>query len=75
VEETSEELKYRSGNHFWDWVTNSNPIAGVILDQLNLSNVQIAVIQQAMDSLIRERAAGSGTAVLISPINIGIGMK
>lgn len=75
VEETSEELKYQSGKHFWDWVTNSNPIAGMILDQLNLSKVQIAVIQQAMDSLIRERAGGSGTAVLISPINIGIGMK
>jgi SAM-dependent methyltransferase len=75
AEETSEELKYQSGKHFWDWVTNSNPIAGMILDQLNLSKVQIAVIQQAMDSLIRERAAGSGTAVLISPINIGIGMK
>jgi hypothetical protein len=75
VEETSEELKYQSGKHFWDWVTNSNPIAGMILDQLNLSKVQIAMIQQVMDSLIRERAAGSGTAVLISPINIGIGMK
>jgi hypothetical protein len=25
VEETSEEMKYRSGKDFWDWVTNSNP--------------------------------------------------
>jgi hypothetical protein len=33
------------------------------------------VIQQALDDLVRERAAGSGTAVLISPINIGIGTK
>jgi ubiquinone/menaquinone biosynthesis C-methylase UbiE len=75
VEETSEEMKYHSGKHFWDWVTNSNPIAGMILGQLNLNKEQLAVIQQAMDDLVRERAAGSGTAVLISPINIGIGMK
>jgi hypothetical protein len=74
-EETSEELRYQSGKHFWDWVTNSNPVAGMILGQLNLSKERIAVIQQAMDSLIRERAAGSGTAVLVSPINIGIGVK
>lgn len=75
VEQTSEELRYQSGKHFWDWVMNSNPVAGMILGQLNLSKERIAVIQQAMDTLIRERAAGSGTAVLISPINIGIGMK
>ena len=56
-------------------MTHSNPIVGVILGQLDLSKEQIAMIQQAMDDLIRERAAGSGTAVLISPINIGIGTK
>jgi hypothetical protein len=70
VEETSEELKYQSGKQLWDWVTNSNPIAGMILGQLNLNKEQVAVIQQAMDDLIRERAAGSGTAILISPINM-----
>jgi ubiquinone/menaquinone biosynthesis C-methylase UbiE len=75
VEETSEELKYQSGKQLWDWVTNSNPLAGVILGQLDLNKDQIAVIQQAMDDLVRERAAGSGTAVLISSINIGIGTK
>ena len=75
VEETSEEMKYQSGKQFWDWVMNSNPIAGMMLGQLNLTKEQLAVIRQAMDDSIRERAAGSGTAVLISPINIGIGTK
>jgi hypothetical protein len=56
-------------------VTNSNPIVGMILGQLNLNEEQVTVIQEAMNDLIRDRAAGSGTAVLISPINIGIGMK
>jgi hypothetical protein len=75
VEEISKETKYQSGKQFWDWVTNSNPIAGEILGQLNLRKEQVAVIQQAMERLIRERAAGSGAAVLTSPINIGIGKK
>jgi hypothetical protein len=68
-------MKYQSGKQLWDWVTNSNPIVGMMLGQLNLNEEQIAVIQQALDDLVRERAAGSGTAVLISPINIGIGTK
>jgi ubiquinone/menaquinone biosynthesis C-methylase UbiE len=75
VEETSKEMKYQSGKQLWDWVTNSNPIVGTILGQLNLNEKQVTVIQEAMNDLIRDRAAGSGTAVLISPINIGIGMK
>jgi ubiquinone/menaquinone biosynthesis C-methylase UbiE len=75
VEETTEKMKYQSGKQLWDWVTNSNPIVGMMLGQLNLNEEQIAVIQQALDDLVRERAAGSGTAVLISPINIGIGTK
>jgi hypothetical protein len=56
-------------------VTNSNPIVGMMLGQLNLNKEQIAVIQQALDDLVRERATGSGTAVLISPISIGIGTR
>ena len=44
VDETSEQLKYQSGKHFWNWVTNSNPIARAVLGQLNLNEDQIAVI-------------------------------
>jgi ubiquinone/menaquinone biosynthesis C-methylase UbiE len=75
VEETSEELKFESGKHFWDWVTNSNPVAGAILGQLDLKPHQIETMQRAADDLVRERAGGTGTAVLISPINIGVGTK
>jgi hypothetical protein len=59
----------------WDWLVNSNPIARMILGKLNLTKEQTAVIRQTLDRLVRERSAGSGTAVLISPINIGIGTK
>jgi ubiquinone/menaquinone biosynthesis C-methylase UbiE len=75
VEETSEKMKYTSGEHYWGWVTNSNPIVGMLLGQLDLKADQIATIKRAADALIRERAAGTGTAVLLSPINIGIGTK
>jgi hypothetical protein len=75
VEETSEGMKYQTGKQLWDWVTNSNPIVGMILGQLDLNQGQTAVIQQELDRMVGERAAGSGTAVLISPINIGIGVK
>jgi hypothetical protein len=33
------------------------------------------MVQQALDRMVRERAGRSATAVLISPINIGIGTK
>jgi hypothetical protein len=56
-------------------VSNSNPIVRTILGPLNMTQGQIAVIQQAMDGLVRERAAGSSIAILINPINIGIGSK
>ena len=75
MDETSEQLKYQSGKHFWNWVTNSNPIARAVLGQLNLNEDKIAVIKRAADDLIRERAGGTDTAILISPINIGIGTK
>ena len=75
VETTTEKLEFQSGKQLWDWLVNSNPIARMILGELNLTKEQTAVIQQTLDDLVRERAAGSGTAVLISPINIGIGTK
>jgi ubiquinone/menaquinone biosynthesis C-methylase UbiE len=69
VDETSEQMKYKSGKHFWDWVTNSNPIVGLLLGQLDLKPDQIVVIQRAVDDMIRERAGGTDTARWISPIN------
>jgi ubiquinone/menaquinone biosynthesis C-methylase UbiE len=75
VEKTSETLEFSSGTDMWNWVMNSNPFAGAVLGQLTLSKEQIASARQALDSLVRERAAGSERAVLTTPINIGIGTK
>ena len=75
VETITEKLEFQSGKQLWDWLVNSNPIAGMILAELNLTKEQTAVVQQALERLIRERAGGSGLAVLTNPINIGIGTK
>ena len=75
VETITEKLEFRSGKQLWDWLVNSNPIAGMILAELNLTKEQTAVVQQALERLVRERSGGSGPAVLTNPINIGVGTK
>jgi ubiquinone/menaquinone biosynthesis C-methylase UbiE len=75
VETITEKLEFQSGKQLWDWLVNSNPIAGMILAELNLTKEQTTVVQQALERLVRERSGGSGPAVLTNPINIGIGTK
>jgi hypothetical protein len=73
VEQTSEKMEFSSGTDMWNWLTNSNPIVGAVLGQLNLSKEQAATVRQALDGLVRERVGGSAVAKLTNPINIGIG--
>ncbi len=75
VETITEKLEFRSGQQLWEWLTNSNPIVGMVLAELSLTNDQTAVVQQALDEMVRKRSGGSGPAVLTNPINIGIGTK
>ena len=75
VERTKEEREFHSGNELWDWLTNSNPIVGMVLGQLALSDEQQAVVKQTLEEMVRARSGGSGPAVLTSPVNIGIGTK
>jgi ubiquinone/menaquinone biosynthesis C-methylase UbiE len=74
-ETTTENLDFASGAHLWDWLVNSNPIAGEILAQLDLTEQQTALVREALDDMVRERSGGNGHAVLTSPINIGIATK
>lgn len=67
VETITESTEFRSGEHLWDWVIHSNPIAGEILAELGLSEEQTAVVR---DAVIRV-----GAGVLTAPINIGIGTR
>lgn len=75
VETITEPLDFRSGTQMWDWLVNSNPIAGEILAELDLTDEQTTSVQQALEGMVRERAAGNGPAVLTAPINIGVGTK
>jgi ubiquinone/menaquinone biosynthesis C-methylase UbiE len=73
VERVNHAMKFHSGQHMWDMVTNSNPIgAGLVAD---LTDEQSAAVQQALDGRLRERSGGTGPAVLNNPVHIGIGTK
>lgn len=69
----AEKLELYSGRELWDWVVNSNPIAGMLIAEL--SDEQITAVQQELDNMTRERSGGSGPAVLLNPVHIGIGTK
>ena len=75
VETITEKLEFQTGEQLWDWLTNSNPIVGMVLAELDLATEQIAVVREALDRMVRERSGGSGPAILTNPINIGVGMK
>ena len=73
VETVSEKLRFRSGREMWDWVLNSNPLAGMLV--ADLTEEQRADVRAVLDGMLRERSGGSGAAVLTSPVHIGIGTK
>jgi ubiquinone/menaquinone biosynthesis C-methylase UbiE len=75
VHAITEPTEFRSGEHMWDWLVHSNPIVGAILADLALTAAETAVVREALDELVRERAGGTSPAVLTAPINIGIGTK
>ena len=75
IEPTVKEMPFRSGEHLWDWLMNSNPIPSLVLAQLKLTPDQITKVRETLAELVRERAGGKGTAVLTAAINIGYGTK
>lgn len=75
VETITEKLEFGSGPQLWDWLVNSNPIAGAILAELSLTSEQTTVVRQALDDMVSERSRGNGPAVLTNPVNIGLGTK
>lgn len=73
VETVSEEMEFDSGRQLWEWLMNSNPIAGALV--ADTTEEQQAAAREALDEMLRERAGGSGPAVLTNPVHIGIGTK
>jgi ubiquinone/menaquinone biosynthesis C-methylase UbiE len=67
VETITEETRFESGEHVWDWLVHSNPIVGEILAELELSGEHAAAV--------REAAIRVGPTVLTAPVNVGIGAR
>jgi ubiquinone/menaquinone biosynthesis C-methylase UbiE len=74
VETITETTDFRSGEEVWDWVIWSNPIVETVLAELELAEGERMMVRQALERLVRERA-GTGTARLANPVNIGFGTK
>lgn len=70
-----ERLELSTGQEAWDWMSFSNPITGIILDDVGVSEDDRATMRSVLERMIRERADGSGVAVLTAPLNIGWGRK
>ena len=73
VDTVIEKLEFVSGQHMWDWVLNSNPIAGMLV--ADLTEAEKADVRTVLDGMLRERSGGDGAAVLTNPVHIGIGTK
>jgi ubiquinone/menaquinone biosynthesis C-methylase UbiE len=75
VETITETTPFQTGKELWEWLIWSNPIVEAVLGHLNLSSDERGIIQSSLEELVRDRAKGSGTAMLSNPINIGVGTK
>lgn len=76
VETLTETTEYESGEELWEWLVWSNPIVETILrEMLDLTDDERGRVKQALEMLVRERAAGNRAAKLTNPVNIGVGTK
>lgn len=73
VEPITEELTFSAGRHLWDWLMNSNPIAGALV--ADITEEQQYAAQEVLDEMLRERADEIGSAVLTNRVYIGVGTK
>jgi hypothetical protein len=73
LETVIERLTFRSGAEMWDWISNSNPIGRGLVAELN--DEEGAEVRRVLDGMLRERAGGSGPAVLTNPVHVAVGRK
>ena len=73
VETIVQEIRLGSGKQLWDLVANGDPIAAGLA--VVLTTEQKMLVQEVLEGMLRERAAGNGFAVLTDASNIGIGTK
>jgi SAM-dependent methyltransferase len=70
-----ETTEFRKGDSLWDWIISSNPMVDCVLSPLKLTTEETDGVKQALEKMVRDRAADRHTATLTNPINIGIGKK
>ena len=75
VETITETTEFRTGEELWNWIVFSNPIVGMVLGSLTLTEDETSVIRQSLEKMVRRRAGSGQTAALTNPINIGVGTK
>jgi ubiquinone/menaquinone biosynthesis C-methylase UbiE len=75
IERTAERPRFSSGQEMWDWMFYSNPITGMVVVDLDLTEDQQARLRQILDGMLRERAGRDRQATLTNGVNIGIGTK
>ena len=75
IERTAERPRFSSGQEMWDWMFYSNPITGMVVADLNLTEDQQARLRQILDGMLHERAGRDRQATLTNGVNIGIGTK
>jgi ubiquinone/menaquinone biosynthesis C-methylase UbiE len=73
VEHTAERPTFSTGREMWDWVLYGNPIPGMVIADLGLTEEQQGRLRQVLDGMLRERATRDGRATLTNRVNIGIG--
>lgn len=76
VHTVTETTEHETGKGLWEWLVSSNPLVERVLGgMLNLSGHERAVVQDALEQLVRQRAGGDRAAKLTNPVNIGVGTK
>jgi ubiquinone/menaquinone biosynthesis C-methylase UbiE len=73
VETVTWHMEFQSATHFWNLVTNSNPVGAMLLADLTAE--QRTGVRQVLDGMLRERSGGGPAAALNTEVNIGIGTK
>ncbi len=73
VERDAAVYRFQTGEQFWNWVTNSNPIAVMMI--ADLTDEQRSSVIQRLDAMLRERADENGVATLSNEVHICIGTK
>ena len=75
VERTAERPTFSSGQEMWHWVLYGNPIPGMVIADLDLTEEQQARLREILDGMLRERAGRDGRATLTNTVNIALGAK